>query len=310
MRRLGLVIAAVLLLTACSSSTGDTASRSPADRTTPATRPTTAPSSITPSSAAASGSSAPAVPRFAHIVVVIEENHASSQIIGSRSAPYMNALARSGLVLSNSFGIGHPSQPNYLALFSGSAQGITNDSCPHTFGGANLASELLSHGRTFAGYSQGLPATGYTGCWLFEYARKHAPWTDFSNVPASVDRPMSAFPRDYNRLPTVSFVVPDLEHDMHDGTVAAADTWLRTNLSGYVTWARTHNSLFVLTWDEDDNGPRNQIPGVLAGAHLAPGSYSARVDHYAMLRTIEAAYGLPGLGQAAARKPISGIWRP
>jgi acid phosphatase len=119
---------------------------------------------------------------------------------------------------------------------------------------------------------------------------------------------MSAFPTDVTRLPRVSFVIPNLQHDMHDGTVAQADSWLHSHLAGYVTWARTHNSLLILTWDEDDNTPTNHIPGVLAGAHLQAGHYAGRVDQYTMLRTIEAACGLGAIGTAAQRAPISGIW--
>jgi acid phosphatase len=248
------------------------------------------------------------VPRFDHIVVVVEENHSNSEIVGDSQAPYMNALGRSGVVLTHSFGVAHPSEPNYVALFSGSTQRLTDDSCPHRYSAANLGSQLRSARQTFAGYSQSLPRTGYTGCTAGKYARKHAPWTDFANLPAAVNKPMTAFPKNYATLPRVSFVIPDLTYDMHSGTVRQADTWLKTNLGGYVSWARTHNSLLVLTWDEDDFTARNQIPGMLAGAHLKRTQYAGRVDHYTMLRTIEAACGLAPIGAAKSRVPISGIW--
>jgi phosphatidylinositol-3-phosphatase len=308
MRALAVAAALVLTIAACSGS-----GRKPAPSSSAAApRPTPASTVVLTSSAAGGTTSAAVIshiPRYAHIVVVVEENHASSQVLGSSSAPYINALARSGVVLTRSYGVTHPSQPNYLALFSGSTKGVTNDSCPHTFRGNNLGAQLRARGFSFAGYSQGLPATGSRVCSYHSYARKHAPWVNFSNLPGSVNRPMSSFPRDPRSLPTVSFVIPNLAYDMHDGTVRQADTWLHDRLAGYVTWARTHNSLLVLTWDEDDNTPSNHILGVLAGAHLSPGRYSTRVDHYTMLRTIEAAYGLPALGRAANRSPISGIWK-
>jgi acid phosphatase len=309
MRVLGCLAAAVLLLGACDSSARPSPSRAGIASVAPA-------GASTASSAPAPGGSAardanPAVPHFAHIVVVVEENHADDQIMGNPLAPYMNSLARTGVQLTQAYGIRHPSQPNYVALFSGSTHGLTDDSCPHTFGGPNLGSQLIAHGQRFAGYSQSLPAPGFAGCSFFgNYARKHAPWVDFSNLPASVNRPWSAFPRNYNALPDVAFVIPDLDHDMHDGTIAQADSWLRENLAGYVSWARTHDSLFVLTWDEDDNTPGNHIPALLAGAHLRSGRYNGPVDHYRMLRTIEAACGLAPLGQAAQRSPITGIWTP
>jgi acid phosphatase len=73
-----------------------------------------------------------------HVVVVMMENHSYSDVIGSPAAPYLNSLAAQGASFDNSFAITHPSEPNYLALFSGSTQGVTDDSCPHTFSGSNL----------------------------------------------------------------------------------------------------------------------------------------------------------------------------
>ena len=121
---------------------------------------------------------------------------------------------------------------------------------------------------------------------------------------------MTAFPRNYRRLPRVAFVVPNLTHDMHDGTVGQADSWLRARLAGYVSWARRHDSLLIVTWDEDDTSAGNHIPGVLVGAHVRHTQYRARVDHYAMLRTIEAACGLSPIGAATRRAPIGNIWMP
>src|SRR5207248_11358155 len=149
---------------------------------------------------------------------------------------------------------------------------------------------------------------GFAGWSRGAYARKHAPWTDFTGLPGTIGQPMSAFPSDYSRLPRVSCVVPNLDHDMHDGTIAQADQWLRSRLSGYVAWARRNDSLLILTWDEDDFTTANQIPGVLVGAHVRTGRYGGRVDHYTVLRTIEAACGLPALGVARNRRPITAIW--
>lgn len=249
------------------------------------------------------------MPHFAHIVVVIEENHAYGEVVGNSDAPYINKLAHSGALLTRAHGVAHPSEPNYLALFSGSTHGITDDSCPLQFHARNLASQLRNHGMRFVGYAESLPSAGYLGCSAGEYARKHAPWTDFANLPATIGKPMSAFPAHYGRLPRVAFVVPNLIHDMHDGTVAQADRWLHNHLGGYVRWARQHNSLLVVTWDEDDGSTGNHIPGVLVGAHVRSVHYRGRVDHYRMLRTIEAACQLPAIGKAAYRTPIGRIWR-
>src|SRR5690349_12741575 len=85
-----------------------------------------------------------------HVVVVIEENKGYADVIGNAAAPYLNGLAAQGALFDHSFAVAHPSQPNYLALFSGSTQGITDDSCPHTFPGPNLASQLIEAGLSFS----------------------------------------------------------------------------------------------------------------------------------------------------------------
>src|SRR5262245_45099820 len=96
------------------------------------------------------------VPRPDHVVIVIEENHSYAQIIGSPSAPYINSLAAGGALMTQSYAITHPSQPNYVAFFSGATQGVTTDSMyPHSlFTAPNLGTKLLGAGLTFGGYSE------------------------------------------------------------------------------------------------------------------------------------------------------------
>ena len=245
----------------------------------------------------------------AHIVVVMEENHSYSEIIGAADAPYINSLATKGALFTQSFAVAHPSQPNYLALFSGSTQGITDDSCPHTFTGGSLESQLVAAGKTFAGYAEGLPQTGSSVCAAGEYARKHAPWTNFSQDQPGDNQPFSNFPTDFSQLPLVSFVIPNLLDDMHDGTVQAGDTWLKDNLSAYVSWATNNNSVLIVTWDEDDESQNNQVPTIFVGAGIKPGQYPETINHYNVLRTIENLYGLPALGNAANAVPITDVWK-
>jgi acid phosphatase len=237
------------------------------------------------------------------------ENHSYGQVIGNPAAPFINQLARGGALFTRSFAVTHPSQPNYLALFSGSTQGVPDDSCPHTFTAPNLAAGLAGAGMSFAGYAEDLPAAGAQVCSQGEYARKHVPWTDFSNVPGSVSKPFTSWPAaDFAALPTVSFVIPNLCNDMHDCGVAVGDAWLRAHLSGYVDWAMSHDSLLILTWDENDESPGNQISTILAGQPVRPGQYAEPITHYNVLATIESAYALPRTGQAATAQPITDIW--
>jgi hypothetical protein len=250
------------------------------------------------------------LPKPDHVVIVIEENHSYSDIIGSSSAPYINSLANSGAMFTQSFAITHPSEPNYLALFSGDTQGVTSDSCPHTFSGPDLGSELLNANDTFGGYSESMPRVGYTGCQSNSlYARKHNPWVNFTDVPSSDNLPWTSFPTDYSTLPTASIVVPNLQNDMHDGTVQQGDTWLQQNIDGYAQWAKTNNSLLIVTWDEDDGSLNNQIPTIFVGQMVNPGQYSETINHYSVLRTLEDMYGLSYAGNDASATPITDCWQ-
>lgn len=238
------------------------------------------------------------------------ENHSATDILANPRAPFINGLASAGALFTESYAVTHPSEPNYLALFSGSTQGLSDDSCPHTYSTPNLATAMRAARRSFAGFSEGLPAAGSQVCTHGAYARKHNPWVNFPSVPASANLPFTAFPRDFTKLPNLAFVVPDLTHDMHDGSVAEGDRWLRDNLGGYATWAASHNSMLVLTWDEDDNSQGNHIATIVAGAHVRPGRYAERLDHFRLLRTLEDLERVTHSGASAARTPVTTIWRP
>jgi acid phosphatase len=290
---------------ATSASSGPASASSSTAATLGAASPAHSSAGAAASGPAAARAGAPGRPD--HVVVVVMENHAFGDVIGNGSAPWVNHLPAA--VFTNWFAITHPSQPNYIAMFSGSTQGVTDDSCPQQFSTPNLAQQLISAGLSFTGYSEGLPKTGDGVCRTGNYARKHAPWTDFSNVPASASQPFTAFPSDFSRLPTVSFVIPDMCHDTHDCPVGTGDGWLASHLAGYVAWATAHNSLLILTYDEDDKSSANQILTLVAGAGVKPGRYGARGDHYTLLRTIEALYGLPPIGAAASRTSATQAWR-
>ena len=272
-------------------------------------------------------------PRYAHVIIIIEENHGYDELIGSSNAPYINEIARQGALFTNSHGIGHPSQPNYLVLFSGSTQGTTDDNCLinetpyHT---PNLGAALIKKGFTFKGYAQTMPTAGYLGCTYLSskltvgnlYARKHTPWVNWlgngvNNIPASLSLPMTSFPHDFRKLPKVCFVIPDMDYDMHNigaqGDAAAVqrgDKWLKKNLGAYVKWAKTHNSLLILTFDEDDYRPQNQnkIPTIILGAKVKIMKVSDPVTHYNLLHTLQAMYGLPVI-DAVSAAPVTKIWK-
>jgi acid phosphatase len=306
---MSLIAAVVLLGLAGCGGSGPVASRPASSSATSAvTGQSTAGS---PSAPAATGAQRAAVPEPAHTVVVVMENHSYADIIGNPDAPFINDLARRGALFTRSYAITHPSEPNYLALFSGSTQGVSDDGCPYRFTAPNLAADLIRAGKTFAGYAEALPGPGSPVCSAGDYARKHVPWADFGNVPGSVSLPFTSFPAAaFARLPSVSFVIPDLCHDMHDCSVAAGDAWLRGNIGPYADWAMRHDSLLILTWDEDDGSQANHITTIFAGQMVRPGRYAEPITHYTVLATIEAAYMLPRDARAAAAAPITNIWLP
>lgn len=302
------------------------------------------------------------LPVYDHIVIVIEENKDYEEIIYNPDlpeqpwpepwpAPYINKLKTEGANFTQCYGEEHFSQGNYFWLFSGDNQNVgfkdevpsekTNPNYPFTT--PNLASQLIKKGLTFKGFVDSLPEDPmkpYTG----NYARKHVPWLSFANVPKSVTVSFDEFPKDaagFEKLPLVSFVIPDLEHDMHNKPfpqqIKAGDTWLEENIGPYYEWAKNNNSLLILTFDENDdkrgyNGLTNPLvdpetckkPGrdpeycvdlqnrivtIFAGAHIKPGDYTegSGITHVNILRTIEAMYGLPKAGKQQPNAAGGGI---
>lgn len=238
--------------------------------------------------------SAVAPPKYDHVVVVVMENHSFDQIARPGAASYLQKLAKNGALFDNSHGVAHPSQPNYLALFSGSTHGVRDDGF-HEVAAPNLAARLRSVGKAFSGYAEvGSP-------------RKHNPWESFNDAKGT-GKSLTKFPRDFAHLPAVSFVIPNLANDMHDGTIAQADTWLKAHMGSYANWARSHNSLLIVTFDEDDYGLENRIFTVFYGARVKVGRYSERVDHYTVLRTIEDIEGTAPLGTTVVKRAIRSVW--
>lgn len=252
------------------------------------------------------------IPTIAHVTVVMMENRAYASVIGVPDAPYINkTLVKLGALFTNSHAVSHPSEPNYLAIFSGSTQGISSDDCPLSFSAPNLGRELIAAGKTFRGYSESMPRNGYTGCNADEYARRHNPWVSFTNVPKSSNLVYRPDLVPGAGMADVTFLVPDLNDDMHDGTTKQGDTWLSKHLPPIITWNAKHNGLLILTWDEavPDNGT-NRIATILVGAMVKSNVRAKQhIDHYTVTRTIEDAFGLPCIAQSCNRTDIAGIWR-
>ena len=261
-----------------------------------------------------------AVPKPDHVVICILENHSYQQIIGSVHAPYINTLVFQSANLQKYYGLAHPSQPNYLMLFSGNNQGEATDNLPAgtPWTTPNLGGSLLNAGNTFTSYSEGLPTMGSTVAVSGAYARKHCPWVNWqgsgiNQIPATSNLTMSDFPTNFSYLPDVSFVIPNQNNDMHNGSdpgkISAGDVWLEQHMKPYVNWAQDNNSLFILVFDEDDFTPFNRIMCLFIGPMVRQGNYYLKsYNHYDLLHTLEEMYSLPHVANSINGQTIDEIW--
>lgn len=227
----------------------------------------------------------------AHVIFLWLENKGFNTIIGNKGAPFLNSLVKKGTLFTNTYAITHPSYPNYVDFFAGDANGVTDDACINnsTLATPNLYTILKDAGKSFAWYSEDLPATGSKICISNNYVAKHNPTTIFTNVPDIANKRFSDFPADYNQLENVVCISPNLLNDMHNGTIQQADNWLRKNLASLVHWCTKHNSIFVVYFDESDSGNDNRIPVIAVGQHVkAKYQLNNRYDHFSWTKTISA----------------------
>jgi len=236
---------------------------------------------------------APAATKPDHIFVVWFENKAFSQVIGNSAAPYINSLTAQGTLFSKSYALFHPSYPNYIAFFAGDNYGVTTDDCINgaTLNYKTMYSSICAANASFLWYSEDLPAMGSKTCRLGNYVERHNPTTIFLTVPASASVPLDSMnlgdTTKYKDLPTVACITPNLVNDMHDGTVEQGDTWLKTNFEALINWCRSHNSIFIIYFDEDNKKADNHIPVLMVGQHIRANYVdTAYHDHYSFAKSI------------------------
>jgi len=286
-------------------------SPTPPRRATP-TPPPTAGSSATPTV----GPTAPSasVPNFSHVYVIIFENREYSSIVGSSSAPYINSLIAQYGLSTAFYAERHPSEPNYIALTSGGTQGATDDGI-YNLGVNNLFDQITASGRTWKAVQQGYPGNCFTGSSSSAvvdgvgksgaYVRKHDPAISYTSINgnsaecANITNLASFDPAAAN----YQFITPNMINDMHDGTVADGDNFLKAFLPKITTSVAFTNSVVFVTFDEGStsvNGGGHIMTMVITPNMTACYKSSAAYTHYSMLRTIEQAWGMPYLGTAAS----------
>ncbi len=278
------------------------------------------------------------VPALDHVFLVVMENHAYDQIIGNPDAPFLNRLAREHASATRYNGVWHPSLPNYLALLAGDRFGVADDLAsayneppgPHRLDAPTLGSQLVGSGRDWRAYLGGLPAAGSMVPGApgdsehgSVYAVKHNPFAYFTIHQTLAERqkmlPLERLAADLaaGSVPALAFIVPDQCHDMHGmgnpaspchgwsggQLVAAGDEAVRGLVEAIVAspgW-RHGNNLILVVWDEG-KGPigNDPVPAIAVSSGAAgPLEDPTPYDHYALLKTLEAGFGLSYLGHAA-----------
>jgi hypothetical protein len=265
------------------------------------------------------GGSSPAVPvgqkTFNHVIVVIEENHSYSQVIGNSSMPYFNSLASQNGLATQYFADGHPSIPNYLALTTGATETF-DDSFSGTISDDNVVRELTKAGKSWKAYAESIPSQGYLGPDTGLYLRHHVPFTYFSDVQNDSSQAanvvdFSQFPTDLanNNLPNYSFIVPNIMDDAHNGTLAQADSWLQTNIAPLLSNSAFQSSgLLIITFDEgeasDLDHQGGHIATLIVSSQAKKGYQSTTVyQHPSTLRLTLAALGVNSFPGEAASAP-------
>ncbi len=258
------------------------------------------------------------VPHSNHVVVVLEENHGYTSVIGNGAMPYLNSLARQYGLATQYYANTHPSIGNYFMLTAG--QTITNDdSFSGTVTADNLVRHMLSSGITWKSYAESLPYAGYTGGDSGPYLRHHNPFSYLSDVVNSdVQKmnlvPFTEFSKDLNNqaLPQFSFVAPNVNDDAHNGSLQTADTWLKNNIgpllgnSGF-----RQDGILIIVFDEaadsDTSHGGGHVAALVIGPKVVGGTQSSTLyQHQNILRTVGEALGMTSFpGAAASAKDMS-----
>jgi acid phosphatase len=282
----------------------------------------------TPQSTTAGGASvserSPA--RITKVLAIVEENHSLPEM--RADMPYLDGLARRYGYAGDYRAIAHPSLPNYLAIAGGSTFAVHDDASPpaHPVHGASVFGQALRAGHSARLYAESMPTRCATAP-ASSYAVKHAPWAYFVDERAACRTGMvpsgtpgrGALQRDLSagRLPTVGMLIPNLDHDAHDGSLATADGWLRGWLPRLLHGPdfRAGRLAIVVTADEDDGSNANRVLTVVLAPGLAHRVVTTPLSHYsltrlyddvAQTRPLRAAAGATSLGTAFGLRVATG----
>lgn len=279
------------------SASGSIASATPTP--TPSPTPTSSPTpSPTPTT----------IPAADHVFLIVLENHAFNQVIGSPFMPYLNSLAAQHSLATNYFANTHPSIGNYFMLTTGNIE-TNNDAFTGTVSSDSIPRAFAGAGKTWKAYMESLPSTGYTGGDVYPYFKHHNPFAYMTDVLGSSAEtanlvPFTQLSSDLaaGTVPNFAFIAPNAEDDAHDcpagGSVCldsdkltAADNWLKTHIDPLIQSPALANSVFIIVFDEsldvDAINGGGKIAMVMAGSHVKAGFKSTTVyQHQSTLRLV------------------------
>jgi acid phosphatase len=305
-RRLGRLIGGGLvgcLMAGCSGGPPGPAASSPA----PVSAAPAVSSPATPAAAAAGVSK---------ILVIMEENHGTAAVFPS-GMPYLWHLARRYGYASDWSAITHPSLPNYLAIFSGSAFNDPPDCDPGpgcAYPAPSVFGQALALGKTARSYEESMPSQcdrSDSGT----YAVRHNPWAYIpgeaaacrsGDVPAGTPSggALASAVR-AGTLPNVGLITPNLINDAHDGTLGQADAWLRRWLPVIMSGPDWRHGRLAIAVVFDEGEPGLQVPFVLIAPGLSGAVTRQPLDHYALTRLIDQVIGAPPLRRAASSPDLA-----
>ena len=256
------------------------------------------------------------LPNFSHVFLIVMENEESTGIMGNNAAAYINTLATGHGLATQYFAVSHPSLPNYLALTAGSTFGIASDCTGCYVNATNIADQVESSGRSWKAYLESMPSSCYVGD-AYPYMQKHNPFIYYNDVRTNPARcaehvvPFTQLSTDLvnGTVPNLAWITPNMCNDMHDCSIATGDAWLANVVPGILASSAFQNGgVLFITWDEGESSAgccSNAAGGQVATLVIAPNGVAGlrstiAETHYSLLRTIEDAWGLSALGQAAS----------
>jgi hypothetical protein len=287
------------------------------------------------------------IPMFSNIFLILMENTSLTTLdaaITAGAAPNLDGFGKTYASGSAYHGVSHPSLPNYIALTSGSTQGIGCDCEAQTGQGScniavcnialgdcscdqsvpNLADQIETAKETWLAFGEGMSTPCNTmDDSTTQYAVRHVPFLYYDDIQSNIAR-CGSHVVDFSSFnpataPQFTFIAPNLTDDMHDPTPATqanitnGDSWIGPQVTKIMASSSyTNGGLIVVVWDEDDDsglgssGSDAPIPIYLISPYAKSAGYlsSVEADHYSLLATIEDAMNLPRLGMAGMSRPM------